>query len=161
MDAIILGWVLEAQASEHACSLWQRDCFSAVFSDTATKKMALAQQISCLIAAKCTSMLQITDSDFSKQLKSLLRRELQEIRTEFQQQTKGIIRAHVERPAWLQCPDVPRNSHTTLRHPGRTRTNNPHPCTLSPNTCIDTESSRNQEPLPMEPLQDPCKSLRS
>ena len=51
--------------------------------------MALAQQISCLVAAKCTSMLQITDSDFSKQFKSLVRKELKELRLEFQQRTKG------------------------------------------------------------------------
>lgn len=51
--------------------------------------MALAQQISCLLAAKCTSMLQITDSDFSKQFKSLVRKELKELRLEFQQRTKG------------------------------------------------------------------------
>ena len=56
------------------------DCFSAVFSDSSTQKMALAQQISCLVAAKCTSMLQITDSDFSKQFKSLVRKELKELR---------------------------------------------------------------------------------
>ena len=90
VDSVILGWVLEAQAKEHVCSLWQRDCFSAVFSDSSTQKMALAQQISCLVAAKCTSMLQITDSDFSKQFKSLVRKELKELRLEFQQRTKGL-----------------------------------------------------------------------
>ena len=90
VDSVILGWVLEAQAKEHVCSLWQRDCFSAVFSDSSTQKMALAQQISCWVAAKCTSMLQITDSDFSKQFKSLVRKELKELRLVFQHRSKGL-----------------------------------------------------------------------
>ncbi|CAE7826855.1 unnamed protein product, partial [Symbiodinium sp. CCMP2592] len=89
VDSVILGWVLEAQAREHACSLWQRDCFSAVFSDSSVQKMALAQQIGCCVAAKCTSFLQITDSDFSKQFKAFVRKELKDLRTEFQKQTKG------------------------------------------------------------------------
>ena len=41
--------------------------------------MALAQQVSCLVAAECTSKLQITDSDFAKQFKSLVRKKLIEL----------------------------------------------------------------------------------
>ncbi|CAJ1382899.1 unnamed protein product [Effrenium voratum] len=47
--------------------------------------MHLANQISTLVAAKCTSKLQITDSDFSKQFKSLVKRKLQQLRHDFQQ----------------------------------------------------------------------------
>ncbi|CAJ1378353.1 unnamed protein product [Effrenium voratum] len=47
--------------------------------------MHLANQISTLVAAKCTSKLQITDSDFSKQFKSLVKGKLQQLRHDFQQ----------------------------------------------------------------------------
>ena len=70
VDSVILSWSSEAQAEQCPASLWQRDCFSSAFSDTATKPMALANQISCLVAEKCTSKLQITDTDFSKQFKA-------------------------------------------------------------------------------------------
>ena len=64
VDSVILSWSIEAQAQQYPPSLWQRDCFSSVFSDTATEAMALANQVSCLVAEKCTSKLQITDTDF-------------------------------------------------------------------------------------------------
>ena len=35
VDSVILSWVIEGQASEHPCSMWQRDCFSSVFADSA------------------------------------------------------------------------------------------------------------------------------
>ena len=75
VDSVILSWVIEGQASEHPCSMWQRDCFSSVFADSAVQSMAAAQQVSCLVAAKCTSKLQITDSDFAKQFKALVGQE--------------------------------------------------------------------------------------
>ena len=37
VDSVILSWCIEKQATEHPCSLWQRDCFSSVFSESATK----------------------------------------------------------------------------------------------------------------------------
>ena len=84
MDSVILCWCIEAQAAQYPCSVSQRDCFSSVFAESATKSMALAQQISCLVAAKCTSKLQITDSDFAKQFKSLVRSKLVSLRQEHQ-----------------------------------------------------------------------------
>ena len=90
VDSVILSWSVEAQASEYPCSVWQRDCFSSVFSDSAVQSMALAQQISCLVAAKCTSKQQITASDFAKQFKALVRQKLTALRTEFQQAQKGV-----------------------------------------------------------------------
>ena len=84
VDSVILCWCIEAQAAQYPCSVWQRDCFSSVFAESATKSMALAQQISCLVAAKCTSKLQITDSDFAKQFKSLVRSKLVSLRQEHQ-----------------------------------------------------------------------------
>ena len=40
-----------------------------MFADSAVQSMAAAQQVSCLVAAKCTSKLQITDCDFAKKFK--------------------------------------------------------------------------------------------
>ena len=85
VDSLILSWVIESQAEQYPASLWQRDCFASVFSTTATEAMHLANQISTLVAAKCTSKLQITDSDFSKQFKSLVKGKLQQLRHDFQQ----------------------------------------------------------------------------
>ena len=89
VDSVILSWVIEGQASEHPCSMWQRDCFSSVFADSAVQSMAAAQQVSCLVAAKCTSKLQITDSDFAKQFKALVRKKLLALRHDFQHAQKN------------------------------------------------------------------------
>ena len=88
VDSVILTWSIEAQAQQYPASLWQRDCFSSVFSDTAIESMALANQLSCLVAEKCTSKLQITDTDFSKQFKSYVRNKLIELRAQWQTERK-------------------------------------------------------------------------
>ena len=88
VDSVILSWSIEAQAQQYPASLWQRDCFISVFSDTATKAMALANKVSCLVAEKCTSKLQITDTDFSKQFKAMVRTKLIELRAQWQKQRK-------------------------------------------------------------------------
>ena len=102
VDSVILSWCIEKQATEHPCSLWQRDCFSSVFSESATKAMALAQQVSCLVAAKCTSKLQITDSDFAKQFKSLVRKKLIQLRHDFQHQPQPLGKDAVFRVGALE-----------------------------------------------------------
>ena len=48
--------------------------------------MCVSQQLNRLIAEKCTSKLQLTDTDFSKQFKSQFRKKLQELRSEWQAQ---------------------------------------------------------------------------
>ena len=88
VDSVILSWSIQAQAAQYPASIWMRDCFSSVFSDTATESMALANQLSCLVAEKCTSKLQITDTDFSKQFKALVRMKLIELRAEWQKERK-------------------------------------------------------------------------
>ena len=85
VDSVILSWTIAEQAQQFPCSLWMRDCFSSVFSESATQSMALANQLSCLVAEKCTSRLQITDTDFSKQFKALVRAKLSELRTAWHQ----------------------------------------------------------------------------
>ena len=102
VDSVILSWVIEGQATEYPCSVWQRDCFSSVFSDTAAESMALAQQISCLVAAKCTSKLQITDSDFAREFKAAVRHKLSSLRTEFQEQQKFSGKSEVWRVGALE-----------------------------------------------------------
>ena len=67
VDSVILAWCIEAQAEQYPATLWQRDCFSSVFPDTAAQSVYVAKQLSCLVAEKCTSKLQLTDTDFSKQ----------------------------------------------------------------------------------------------
>ena len=88
VDSVILSWAIESQAQAFPCSVWQRDCFSSVFGEAAEKAMFLGQQISCLVAEKCTSKIQITDTDFSKQFKALVRQKLQELRSEWKDQPK-------------------------------------------------------------------------
>ena len=89
VDSVILSWSIESQAEAFPCSVWQRDCFSSVFGEAAEKGMFLAQQISCLVAEKCTSKIQITDTDFSKQFKALVRQKLQQLRSEWKDRPKG------------------------------------------------------------------------
>ncbi|CAK9011771.1 unnamed protein product [Durusdinium trenchii] len=88
VDSVILTWSIQAQAEQYPCSMWMRDCFSSVFTDSAAEAMALANQLSCLVAEKCTSKLQITDTDFSKQFKALVRSKLTEMRSEWQTQIR-------------------------------------------------------------------------
>ena len=63
--------------------------FSSVFADSGVQSMTAAQQVSCLVAAKCTSKLQITDSDFAKQFKAFVRKKLLALRHDFQQAQKN------------------------------------------------------------------------
>ena len=96
VDSVILTWVIQGQSEEFPASVWQRDCFSSVFAEAPTQAMALANQLSCLVAAKCTAKLQITDSDFAKQFKALVRHCLTQQRTEFQELSKKTA----ESPLW-------------------------------------------------------------
>ena len=88
VDSVVLSWSIQAQAAQYPASMWMRDCFSSVFSDSATESMALANQLSCLVAEKCTSKLQITDTDFAKQFKALVRQKLIDLRAQWQSQRK-------------------------------------------------------------------------
>ena len=98
VDSVILSWSIQAQAAQYPASIWMRDCFSSVFSDSATESMALANQLSCLVAEKCTSKLQITDTDFAKQFKALVRHKLIDLRAQWQTQRK------VEHSVWKVGP---------------------------------------------------------
>ena len=98
VDSVILSWSIQAQAAQYPASIWMRDCFSSMFSDSATESMALANQLSCLVAEKCTSKLQITDTDFAKQFKALVRHKLIDLRAQWQTQRK------VEHSVWKVGP---------------------------------------------------------
>ena len=98
VDSVILSWSIQAQAAQYPASIWMRDCFSSMFSDSATESMALANQLSCLVAEKCTSKLQITDTDFAKPFKALVRHKLIDLRAQWQTQRK------VEHSVWKVGP---------------------------------------------------------
>ena len=60
---------------------------------------SLANQLSCLVAAKCTSKLQITDSDFAKQFKAFVRYKLCDLMHQFPNtQTRRLTGLHSGRP---------------------------------------------------------------
>ena len=66
VDSVILAWCIEAQAEQYPATLWQRDCFSSVFSDTAAQSMYVANQLSCLVAEKRSSSQTLTSASSSK-----------------------------------------------------------------------------------------------
>ena len=45
VDSVILSWAIEGQASEHPCSMCQRDCFSSVFADSAVHGCSSASEL--------------------------------------------------------------------------------------------------------------------
>ena len=80
VDSIIFVWSQEEMAKDLSLSLWQRDCFSASFTEDAERSMFLSQSIPTTIAAKMTASLQLTDTDFSKQFKSECREHMDLLR---------------------------------------------------------------------------------
>lgn len=70
VDSVIMSWAVEEQSEDFPCSLFQRDCFAAAFSEPASHALFLGQQLQCTVAAKMTASLQLTDTDFSKKYKS-------------------------------------------------------------------------------------------
>ena len=88
VDSVILSWCIESQRKHFPATLSQRDCFSSVFSDAAEEAMCVGQQLSRLISEKCTSKLQLTNTDISQQFKSQLRKKLQELKSEWKAEKK-------------------------------------------------------------------------
>ena len=78
MDGIIMSWVIKAMSKEHPVALHQRDCFSAAFSSEVMNMQYLAHEASCSVMAKMTAAMQLTDTDFSHQFKSLIRGQVDE-----------------------------------------------------------------------------------
>ena len=78
MDGISMSWVIKAMSKEHPVALHQRDCFSAAFSSEVMNMQYLAHEASCSVMAKMTAAMQLTDTDFSHQFKSLIRGQVDE-----------------------------------------------------------------------------------
>ena len=80
MDSVLMSWQIRDQSAQYPMSLWQRDCFGAVFTDDVRMSQFLAHQVQATIVSKMTSALQLTDTDFSHEFKSLMRRAVDEKR---------------------------------------------------------------------------------
>lgn len=78
MDSILMAWQIRDMSAKYGLTLWQRDCFGAVFTDQVRQMQFLAHQVPASVLAKMTSALQLTDTDFSHEFKSLIRREVDE-----------------------------------------------------------------------------------
>jgi hypothetical protein len=82
VDSVIMSWAVEEQSEDFPCSVFQRDCFAAAFSEPVSHALFLGQQLQCTIAAKMTASLQLTDTDFSKKYKSECRKVMDRMRLE-------------------------------------------------------------------------------
>eukprot|EP00438_Fugacium_kawagutii_P015848 Skav209332 [mRNA] locus=scaffold241:476:7318:+ [translate_table: standard] len=80
MDGILMSWQIREQSAQYPLSLWQRDCFGAVFTDQVRQTQFMGHQVQATIMSKMTSALQLTDTDFSHEFKSLMKREVDEKR---------------------------------------------------------------------------------
>ena len=80
VDSVIFSWAQAELASELPLSLWQRDCFSASFTKEAEQAYFLSQSLSCIIAAKMTARLQLTDTDFSREFKAKARAAMDDLK---------------------------------------------------------------------------------
>ena len=78
MDGIIMSWVVKAMSKQHPVALHQRDCFSAAFSPEVMNMQYLAHEVPCSVMAKMTAAMQLTDTDFSHQFKSIIRQQVDE-----------------------------------------------------------------------------------
>ncbi|CAJ1339251.1 unnamed protein product, partial [Effrenium voratum] len=101
-DGVLLAWIVEEQCEEEICSLWIRDCFSAVFQEQVVQRQFTGCQASAQILGKMTQQLQLTDTDFAKSFKASFRKQLEEQRlaakkggTEYKIGYKEIILATV------------------------------------------------------------------
>eukprot|EP00438_Fugacium_kawagutii_P003448 Skav229316 [mRNA] locus=scaffold2616:95961:99953:+ [translate_table: standard] len=80
MDGILMSWQIREQSAMYPMSLWQRDCFGAVFTDQVRQSQFIGHQVQATIMGKMTSAMQLTDTDFSHEFKSHMRREVDEKR---------------------------------------------------------------------------------
>ena len=69
VDSVIMCWCIARAAETYASSYWIRDCLSSAFTEEAGKARFAAHQLPGVVAAKMTSQLQVTDTDFSSLFK--------------------------------------------------------------------------------------------
>ncbi len=76
VDSILMAWILEEQGKLYPCSLWQRDLSGGGGYSTASRqRMQVIGQVPAWIAAKMTSVMQLTDTDFAYRLKAFAAHE--------------------------------------------------------------------------------------
>ena len=98
VDTIINQWALEDLGSRYPVSIWQRDMLAATRSAQAKATMQVINQIEANIMGKMTPVLQLTDTDFARQLKAIS----QEVKDEIRQELK--LKAIQEKvPASYTC----------------------------------------------------------
>jgi hypothetical protein len=82
VDSVIFVWMVEELSQLYPQALWQRDCFSAAFSEEAQQSLFLAHHLQTVIGPKMTASLQLTDTDFSKTFKAESRHISERLQTE-------------------------------------------------------------------------------
>ena len=98
VDTVINQWALEDLGSRYPVSIWQRDMLAATRSAKAKATMQVINQIEANIMGKMTPVLQLTDTDFARQLKAIS----EEIKDEVRQELK--LKALQEKvPASYKC----------------------------------------------------------
>ena len=71
MDSVLMAWHRRDQAKKYPMSLWQRVCIGTAFQADVRKMPFLSHQVPCTVMAKMTSALQLTDTDFSHEIKAI------------------------------------------------------------------------------------------
>ena len=88
VDSVIFVWMIEELSELFPQALWQRDCFSAAFSEESQQALFLAHQLQTVIGPKMTASLQLTDTDFSKSFKAESRHISERLQTEERKKAK-------------------------------------------------------------------------
>ena len=89
VDSVIMCWCIARAAETYASSYWIRDCLSSAFTEEAGKARFAAHQLQGVVAAKMTSQLQVTDTDFSSLFKKECLKCMDTLRYHGQKQTDG------------------------------------------------------------------------
>ena len=84
VDTILMSWVVEANSAKVPATFSLRDCLAASFSEDVVRSKQLSNQFEAYVFPKLTATLQVTDTDFSREFKSLCRRRMDEHRLEMQ-----------------------------------------------------------------------------
>ena len=74
-----MTWSIQEQAKVQAYSVWNRDSFTAIFSEPVIQTQKLASQFSSILLGKTTQKIQLTDTDFAKEMKVEFRKAMQDL----------------------------------------------------------------------------------
>ena len=79
VDSVVLTWSVQDEALRQAYSVWNRDSFSAIFSEPVVQTQKIASQFSAILLGKVTQKIQLTDTDFAALFKTDFRRSMSEL----------------------------------------------------------------------------------